>query len=147
MARATATCTCSKCGAKFEKYTTKANRREADNWVEWAERTFNLCPDCEREERAEQLKEQSEAAGLPELKGSTKQIVWAESLRSEYITNGENMMKVYEAKGDTKNAAIFEQVRDYTLKNKTDAGWWIDRRGLFKQTVVEVYKEIKGAIK
>lgn len=147
MAKATAICTCRKCGAKFEKYTTKTTRREADSWVEWAERTFDLCPDCEREERAEQLKEQSEAAGLPELKGSTKQIVWAESLRSEYITRSEDMMKVYEAKGDTKNAAIFEQVRDYTLKNKTDAGWWIDRRGLFKKTVMEVYKEIKDSIK
>ena len=147
MAKATAICTCRKCGAKFEKYTTKATRREADSWVEWAERTFSLCPDCEREERAAQLQEKSAEAGLPELQGSVKQIVWAESLRSEYITNGENMMKVYEAKGDTKNAEIFERVRDYTLKTKTDAGWWIDRRGLFKQTVVEVYKKIKDTVK
>ena len=57
------------------------------------------------------------------------------------------MMKVYEAKGDTKNAAIFEQVRDYSLKNKTDAGWWIDRRELFKLRVVEGYKEIKDTVK
>ena len=60
MARATATCSCRKCGGTFEKWTTKHNRREADAWEEWAVANFDLCPACYRQEQ----REAEEAAGL-----------------------------------------------------------------------------------
>lgn len=60
MAKATATCTCRKCGSNFEKTATKQNRREADAWEEWAKANFDLCPECYKaEQRAAE-----EAAGL-----------------------------------------------------------------------------------
>lgn len=46
MAKAIATCTCQMCGATFEKTTTKCNRREADNWIEWAQKNITECPSC-----------------------------------------------------------------------------------------------------
>lgn len=56
MARATVICTCTKCGASFEKTTIKHNRREANSWENWAEDHFKLCPDCERQARREREK-------------------------------------------------------------------------------------------
>lgn len=56
MARATAICTCRKCGAKFEKATTMRNRRDANIWESWAEDHFDLCPDCDRQARWEREK-------------------------------------------------------------------------------------------
>lgn len=56
MARATAICTCAKCGASFEKTTIKHNRREANSWENWAEDHFKLCPDCDRQARWEREK-------------------------------------------------------------------------------------------
>lgn len=60
MAKATATCTCRKCGKTFEKSTTKRNRREADAWEEWAKSHYDLCPSCYGQEQ----KEAEKAAGL-----------------------------------------------------------------------------------
>lgn len=56
MARATVICTCTKCGASFEKTTIKHNRREANSWENWAEDHFKLCPDCERQAKWEREK-------------------------------------------------------------------------------------------
>ena len=46
MAKATAHCRCEICGSEFEKTATKANRRDADSWVEWAEENYTVCPSC-----------------------------------------------------------------------------------------------------
>lgn len=46
MAKATAKCKCVECGAEFIKSTTKQNRREANNWEEWAEQNYKQCPQC-----------------------------------------------------------------------------------------------------
>lgn len=57
MAKATAHCTCSECGTKFEKTSTQRNRKEADNWEKWAEENFTLCGPCwGAEQRAEEQK-------------------------------------------------------------------------------------------
>lgn len=60
MARATAICTCKKCGAEFEKVATKHNRREADSWEEWAIATFDTCPDCYKAQK----RQESQSLGL-----------------------------------------------------------------------------------
>lgn len=46
MAKAKATCKCSKCGTVFTKTKIVANRAAAHEWEAWAEEHFNLCPDC-----------------------------------------------------------------------------------------------------
>lgn len=62
MAKATAVCTCKKCGGTFEKSVKKANRREADAWEAWAVKTFDICPKCWGEEQ--RIKEESTPLGL-----------------------------------------------------------------------------------
>lgn len=151
MAKATAICTCRKCGAKFEKYTTKASRREADSWVEWAERTFALCPDCEK---AETIKHGNERAieilngeQLPALDGSDKQVAWAEFLRAKYIATADAQIKMYETRGGSRGAAIIGAVRTYAISNMTDASWWIDHRFDFLESVKEICREHQNTIK
>lgn len=53
MAIAVATCTCRRCGAKFERRRKCLNRKEADSWEDWASKTFDLCPKCYGEEQRE----------------------------------------------------------------------------------------------
>ena len=46
MAKATATCTCAKCGATFTRTKICCNRRDADSWEEWAAANFDECDAC-----------------------------------------------------------------------------------------------------
>lgn len=46
MAKATATCTCAKCGATFTRTKICYNRRDADSWEEWAVSHFDECTAC-----------------------------------------------------------------------------------------------------
>ena len=56
MAVATAKCTCRECGKNFESTKKLPNRAQADEWREWAEDHFDLCPDCYKEmKRAEEI--------------------------------------------------------------------------------------------
>ena len=54
MAKATALCTCKKCGATFERSTKKRNRKEADSWKEWAEANIDLCTACYHKQAVEE---------------------------------------------------------------------------------------------
>lgn len=46
MAKATATCTCATCGAKFTKTKICYNRRDADSWEAWAAENIDECGAC-----------------------------------------------------------------------------------------------------
>ena len=92
MAKATAVCTCAKCGATFEVTAAKYNRRKADSWKAWAESNYDECPDCykirkqqEREAANTAAAEKAKGAGLPDLTGSEKQIAWATKIRQDFI--------------------------------------------------------------
>lgn len=166
MAKAHANCTCSICGAKFEKTTTKYNRREADRWEEWAEQTFTLCPACEQKEReakAAELAKKAAEEGMATLVGTPKQITWAEQLREKYIQRMDeewNEMREELARteesghGDSKHANIlrndikrFDATRTYILRNVSSASWWIDKRGTFAKYVLgEFYKSHQAEI-
>ena len=55
MAKATAICTCRKCGQKFEKVNRYCHsRKEADDWERWAEDTYDLCGKCWYQEQKEE---------------------------------------------------------------------------------------------
>lgn len=73
MARAIAQCTCSKCGATFEKVHFGYNRKDADQWKEWAEETLDTCPDCwwkeQQEKNAAKAAEAISELHLPEIVG------------------------------------------------------------------------------
>lgn len=55
MAKAKATCKCSKCGATFTKTKIVANRAAAYSWEAWAEEHFDLCPDCYEAQKEAEL--------------------------------------------------------------------------------------------
>lgn len=141
MAKATATCTCKKCGKTFIRETIRRNRSEADSWVEWAEKTFDICPECEYEENrkaAEELAKKAESSGMPELIGTEKQVVWAEQIRADIVKKIDDIyqlsLKQLDAIDDPK---IKEEAKDSIerleiLKNvvcgQAYARWWIDHR-------------------
>lgn len=127
MARALAICTCEWCGKTFEKVQYCHNRREADNWEEWAERNFTVCPDCWREQKEKERQEANEKAakenaenGLPTLTGSPKQIAWAEKIRNEMMAylNGCTPTEEFEAAFNGFKADFAQEA---------SAGKWIDR--------------------
>lgn len=53
MAMARAICTCSTCGNEFTKSKQCRNRREADNFEQWAKDHLDTCPECYRKFRHE----------------------------------------------------------------------------------------------
>ena len=141
MAVARAICTCELCGNTFYKETKRQNRRLADDWEKWASKNIKVCPDCEREiyeEEAEELAQKASANGLPKLRGSEKQIAWAEHIRPELL---ESMEKTVEEareyvngldEGEEKDRCIkvlrvFEQIL-IQVRNEKRAAWWIDHR-------------------
>lgn len=90
MAKASAVCTCKVCGKEFAKEKICYNRREADNFEEWAKENCTECPDCYKARiEAEQVEKSGalkEKYNLPEIVGvSEKQTAYANSLRDEYI--------------------------------------------------------------
>lgn len=116
MAKATAECTCRKCGGEFTKVTYKQNRRLADEWEEWAPTYFDLCEDCYKEEQDQEIAERAE--GLPELSGSEKQIAWAIKIRDKFVRK----------KNESENRKDLFLILDFMLQHEDQASFWIDHR-------------------
>lgn len=107
MAKAIAHCTCSICGASFDRISTQRNRREADNYVAWAETHCTTCPACYRAQRQQDEAEQAAALkvelNLPEISAvSDKQRDYAERLRDRYI--------ISHAKGLRDMARLYDDI-------------------------------------
>lgn len=99
MARAIAKCTCSICGAQFEKIAFKNNRKEADSFIAWAEENVTTCPNCykaqQQKETAQQAAQIKEELNLPEISAvSQKQLAFAESLRDLYLVDHLKAMRL-----------------------------------------------------
>lgn len=107
---------------------------------EWklANEESKLCPDCykakleaDRQKQNAEAAEANQAAGLPKLEGTEKQIAWAESIRKSMI---DHIIEYYisqitdEAKAE--HPEEYERVMKgfEALKRHTDASWWIDNR-------------------
>ena len=126
MAQAKAICKCERCGQSFTKIATKYNRREADEWVAWAEKNYTVCTDCYKaEKQAEEaakaekmIAEITSRFELPELTGSEKQIKWASDIRIKMV--GELL-------GHAKGSKADEIIGSFLVRT-TEAAWWIDHR-------------------
>ena len=77
MAKATAECTCKTCGKVYTATKICRNRRDADEWEQWAIEHYDECSECykarqqaEREGANEKAAQESRAVGWPELSGS-----------------------------------------------------------------------------
>lgn len=94
MAKGTATCMCETCGNEFEVEKTCYNRRDADQWEEWASAHYCECPSCYRKRMAEEAKKEAEAMNLPEIVAvSEKQKKFAEDMRAKYINRNKADVK------------------------------------------------------
>lgn len=104
-------------------------------WI--ADKKFSgLCEECYEKKLAEDRERENAAAAekakemeLPELKGSEKQVAWANTLRQKLIDNVEEILEdIEERKG---NRDLANSIFDYILTNKTEAKWYIDNRVCF----------------
>ena len=147
MAKAIATCTCERCGKKFDKSAIKRNCREASSWVAWAEKNITVCDEClyaERKTEADDISRRAASAGLPELTGSEKQITWAQQIRYDFAEAVTRFWQdVEDGKcGDTTNEQTqssierTKKVLNYIFVSKTSASWWIDNRGMDVRTAI-----------
>ena len=118
------------------------NCREAASWEEWAQKNFDICPECEFEARAEkaaELAQKAAAEGLPQLQGSQKQVVWAEQIRAELLEEAGNFVlknREYVEKYESDETKREEKLRIIDIyegilgqmQRKSYAAWWIDNR-------------------
>ena len=137
MAKATATCTCAKCGKTFERSAYRRNRREADEWEAWASLHFDECPGCyrarlaaEREEENQKAAEAAKAAGMPELTGSPKQIAWATTIREKLLTACDTWVDERGREPD------YDDFRSWLISAYTDSRYWIDNRSQSAYTLM-----------
>lgn len=140
MAKAKAICTCKTCGQKFEKTTIKRNVSEATSWEEWAQNYYDECDDCyrkriqaEREEESRKAAEDAKSLNLPELKGSEKQVAWAESIRMEAVEKLQariDYIKELAASGREHHIKMYDEVVKFQkwILTKDEARFWIDVR-------------------
>ena len=118
MALAKAQCHCEVCGRDFEVRVKRYDSTAASEFKTWAEENITICRDCQFEAKK---KEEHERAlkcsdGLPELKGTAKQIAWAFDIRGKFVDIPER---------NERGAKLFREVYLY---GKTSAEWWIDHR-------------------
>ena len=129
MAKATATCTCERCGATFTKTVDKPNRSQADSWIAWAELNIRVCPACYRAEKAAEAAAEIDKAkaeiGLAELEGSPKQIAWAADIRGKFIVaSAARLARINDANATARPA----RYRKLVLQREKNSHWWIENR-------------------
>lgn len=96
------------------------------------ERFKGLCPDCEREKQLEIAKSDSTESGYPELKGTPKQVAWAETLRYEYKESVLNQIK---------------EIDEYFLRrNPSIQGFYVDKYEILKGILEEKRTERKALL-
>lgn len=100
MAKATAKCTCVRCGKAFTVEKACYNRRDADACEAWASAHMDECPECRRARAAAEANEAAEEVireyNLPEITGSTsKQIAYARDLRAKHLARKKDLIASY----------------------------------------------------
>lgn len=108
---------------------------------EWRISKFEeeLCEDCYAahlaEENAKAAAENLEN-GLPSLKGSEKQVSWAETIRKKILDSLEPLYKEVDEEATPEEKNLFEAAINL-LMSKESASWWIDRRSRYIENIVE----------
>lgn len=143
MANAEARCKCEKCGKTFYVTNVKNSRKAANEWEEWASVHYTICQQCrdtERKKMSEAIAKEQRESGMPELRGSEKQIAWAVKIRKDFLRGQDGFIKLFDQKiarrneqglESPKTMAKKEAVQDITqfaISSRTSAAWWIDNR-------------------
>ena len=85
--------------------------------------------DQARQQAAQAAAEQAQAAGLPALQGTEKQVAWAEQIRAQAIQAVDALLAQQgEAQREDPRWARLEAAVA-ALRQQAAAAWWIDNRG------------------
>ena len=118
--------------------------KQRRSYMVWAERE-GVCPACGADSKAARIAATEAECGLPELKGSEKQIKWARDIRAaqaagvaKYIADfAKRIAEGQQDEFDTRVAIIWQRFAE-----RDQARVWIDRRDLSAHALVEqLYKE------
>jgi hypothetical protein len=105
--------------------------RDRQAWIRGA--ATRLCPDCLAAKRKTEAEAIQAESGLPELKGSEKQVVWATRIRADVLKEVDELRQKFERAlteaARSKFLEIFDSWAD-GLKATTSASWWIDNRDM-----------------
>lgn len=96
---------------------------------------YGLCQKCKRESffaksrlMAEQAEKRSKEKHYPILRGSVKQVSWANTIREKAVVFFKTKAKFFGNAEKTKQ--IMQELKDL-IDNKTDASFWIENRARF----------------
>ena len=123
---------CEKCGEEFRvQLYGKIKDREwkIDNYT-W------ICEDC-KAKMAEEAAKVAKESGLPELKGSAKQIAWAEQIRQGILNQKINQYRAaFQKELDPENEEVKKALD--AVRNKEWAPWWINHRSYSINDLIEI---------
>ena len=106
------------------------------------------CRECWEEQRREENAEAAQAnveQGLPKLKGSEKQVAWAESIRAEKLADRETVAAwIAEKAPDADQRALGEKALKHIVDVASES-WWIDNRSyelmsIFRATAKKMFE-------
>lgn len=110
------------------------------------------CEDCKKEyfkKQTENLEKAHQSIGFSELKGTQKQISWAEKIRSEMINKVDYLEKSLKFNTDDEKQ-LSEKAFDIFLKEWhgiTQAKWWVENRRMTVRDISKRIQEISESIK
>lgn len=132
MAMVSAKCICKTCGEEFIVRVKKRNTREATEFERWATESICECEKCRAKRFAEEnalSAGEAQAANLPALKGSAKQVAWAGTLRMDRYNQWMNELKQSsEAGAPAENIKYAQNLFAYIMSHATNAAEWIENR-------------------
>ena len=105
------------------------------------------CADCwhDRVERENRLAaDTNRALGMPDLRGSPKQVSWAESIRDQTFKDALDLLANLESQArahgysddDIRTIAAKHRGSLDVVMSQASASWWIDRRGSSPKTLL-----------
>lgn len=133
MAIARVECTCKTCGKTFEVKATRANSTQAREFEEWAVEHCTECHECSAKRKAEQDCQRYAGIDMSDyspLRGSEKQIAWANDIRRGFISQEIDpwLNKSTLSPELPKGPINYADLRAYAVQI-ADAKWWIDALG------------------
>lgn len=170
---AKATRTCPACHTETMTFVAQ-NRKEAERFADWKVESGAVCDACtatQREEQSQQAAQQAADQGLPTLRGTEKQVAWAETIRSDLLGIAAKLADavtllqagdVDAARVAYRNVPVTWQPNDFSFRSldlteaqvseaalavcrilaeQQDAGWWIDFRGASFEQLVREFRD------
>lgn len=110
----------------------------------------SLCPECQRKEKMRLCGEMEGKYGLPELKGSEKQVSWGRSLRKDVLDKLENTLREVTNKmerSDDENLKTLKEYVEITIKyisEQTESKFFIDNRYDHKDIGISTTNTLEG---